>query len=101
MEKNLKMNLSLKSACLYFYQRKLSNPSLTAVTVAADKGTKEEINNISAAQTMTSAAGVSCAVWGGHVLICKFLKRSSTEKTWKHQQCISMTKNVVAVPTSL
>lgn len=68
MEKNLKMNLSLKSTYLYFYQRKLSNPSLTAVTVATDKGTKEGINNISAAQTMTSAAGVSCAIWGGHVL---------------------------------
>lgn len=100
MEKNLKMNLSLKSACLYFYQRKLSNPSLTAVTVAADKGTKEEINNISAAQTMTSAAGVSCAVSGDTCWFAKVLKRSSTEKTWKHQQFISMTKNV-AVPTSL
>lgn len=64
MEKNLEMNLSLKSTCLYFYQRKLSNPSLTAVTVATDKGTKEGINNISAAQTMTSAAGVNCAIWG-------------------------------------
>lgn len=66
MEKNLKMNLSLQSTCLYFYQRKVSNPSLMAVTVAADKGTKEEINNFSAAQTMTSAGGVSCAIWGGN-----------------------------------
>lgn len=62
MEKNQKMNLSLKSTCLYCYQGKLSNPSLMAVTVATDKGTKEEINNISAAQTMTSAKGVSCAI---------------------------------------
>lgn len=62
MEKNQKMNLSLKSTCLYFYQGKLSNPSLTAVTVVTDKGTKEEMNNISTAQTLTSAAGVSYAI---------------------------------------
>lgn len=68
MEKNLKINLSLKSTCLYFYQKKLSNPSLTAVMVAADMGAKEKINNISVAQTMTSATGVSSAGWGEHAL---------------------------------
>lgn len=47
-EKNLKMNLSLMSTFLYFYQRKQRNPSLTPVMVAADKDVKEGINNISA-----------------------------------------------------
>lgn len=64
MEKNLKMNLSLKSTCLYLYQRKLSNPSLMAVMVADHKGAEEEIYNISAAQMMTPGRG-QLYLWGG------------------------------------
>lgn len=49
MEKNLKMNLSLMSTFLYFYQRRERNPWLTPVT-APDEGGKES-RKISAAQT--------------------------------------------------
>lgn len=40
MEKNLKMNLSLMSTFLYFYQRTERNPWLTPVMVAADEGVR-------------------------------------------------------------